>query len=984
MAVRANPTSYAVTSTTAVRYQVASAPAFPSATDWSIAIWHGPDNATGSITEFIFDVGNATTGSADTFHLYFWEASSATPRKYQFAIVGSEGTASSHTVTSTNAVTADGTWRLIVINYVASTKTFALKICPLGGSVSAEGSTTKSDFSGIAAGELLSFFRREVDDLRGQRNPAAEYSYQAQVLSDATIEAMAAGASITAQGITPVLYFPFTTAQQTQTNQGSASSSDATAANGSDIGSTVTHPFSTGPTSYALTGPASGLASTASGLWAITTNATVETDTVFTLASTDAGDVFRNSADSATITTVTITTGNDSAQFRLLPDATTGNRTVSVTDDQSLTDPSGEVYEVVSAATALVLSPSNLSVQVNDASSTVTVSLDGGIASNVSVTLSSDGSGTFSNGGSCTLEPGDTDETFTYTPTDTAGSPHTITATATGLSSDTTEVTVTDGPPNVTLSEPEGGCINLDDTTVTDNGSSPLVTLVLRGQACTDISATVRSWGFLFVYEADQETTPEFDMNIDTPEWHLSLLGDSLTAWRVPYSLDGGLTWQRMSTQGAGTHANGSDANHRHFSGVSVPANTPCIIGYDIVRRLQSPGGTEDTLSEWIADHPTKFAPGVTAAALSTPAYTPAYSPSVLPDYIAWMTTSASREDGQNVPSRPSYLPILEDPALSPDWGNPRVALACIAGGHPFEGVGRAIFIAMMNRILTDDSVGNALRKYLRIPFNPNVNEAGEQGGYWRSTPEQVARDYNRHFDSSTATVTNRIMAAFLDECDGYEVAGWLDFHGEGNSTPTIYGRQTNVPYQRLTAKLQALRASYDLALDADDGKRSWNWAIKAKGDGGLGARVAVIIERETIGTPNDADRVAMGEEIAVGFKQYLDENLIWIRPMGAITPGVAVEVRFVPAGGGLLPDDTTYDETDITPSATNGSFGAVTYVSSGGKQYWTADFTADAVGAVTMSFTNTQDLLSAGTLATGTAVATRGGAGRGMRRARH
>ncbi len=823
MAIRPNATSYVVTSTTPVRYQVASGPAIPSGSDWSIALWHGPDNATGSITEFLVDVGNAATNSASTFHLYFWEASGGTPRKYQFSVVGSEGTASSHTVTSTNAVTVDGTWRLIVINYTSSTKTFALKICAAGGSVSSEGSTTKSDFAGIASGKIWSFFRREVDDLRGQRNPTAEFSFQSQTLSDANINALAAGAAITSLGITPVLYFPFTTAQQTQTNQGSASSSDATASNSSDIGTTVTHPFSAGSPSG-------------------------------TVAVTNANDTSSASGTPIVTGTVAKTNANDTASAS----GATGS------------DPVGAAAIVNAADTA-------------SASGTVL--------------------------------------------------------------------------PSVTITElVDGGSINLSTVVTTANGASPITRFSPRVQACTDISATARWWGFAFTYQADQATTPIFEVRTTSPaEWHLATLGDSLTAWRPAYSIDGGVTWQRATSQSAGTVANGADANHRNFTLGTIPAKTPCIVANDTPRGLTIPAGVEDTLAGWIAAHPTKFQPSATAQALTNPSYTPTYGGSTLVSHIAWMTTAGTREDGAAVPSLPAYGTVLDDLESYPETGNSKVEAIFICGGHPSEGVGRKIMTAAINQILQSSTNGNLLRKYVRFRIFPNINPAGEYSLYWRSTPEQVTRDYNRHFDSSNSTVTNRVKTALTTEVSGKPLAAFCDFHGEGNTTPTVYGRQTDAGYLRFKSKLIAKRPSTDFSLDADDGKRSWNW-----GKDTLGAAFAAIIERETIGTPDEADRELNGQQIADSLAEYLSENLLIAVPQGTFQPGVATTVWVQASAGGrtpALPSGVTPTSSDLGVIATNATVGAISWVSASSR--WEFTVTPTAAGAGSLAITNTLNLIN-------------------------
>lgn len=885
MAWRANPTSYAGTSTSAVRLRNASGPALPSNADWCIGIWHRLDNITGAFTEFMVDVGAGATNAASTLQ-FFWKNSTfaTNPSHYQFVCVGSEGTASSQTFDSTSTFAADSTDRLLVIQYTTLTKTFSLRTCAKGASVSAQGSVQKLDFLGIASGKVWALGRREVDSLRGSRNSAAEFFFVNSALTDAQIEDIAVGVPVddasVSPTIAPVIYLPLLTAAQTQTNDGSGGSSyDFTAANGSDIGATTTHPFAgaTPPTSWDLTGPTSGSAGAVSTALTITLDQPAQSTITFTMASTDAGDTFRDAADANTITTVQITSGNSTAQFRLLCDASTGARTVSATDDGGLTDDSG-----------------------------------------ISYTATTD--------------------------------------------------------PVVTISNPaDGGNINLASTTVTANGTSPIITLVPHVEACTDISATARWWGFKFAYEADQDTTPIVNVRVTSPaEWHLSLLGDSLTAWRPPYSTDGGQTWSRVSAQSAGTHSDSGDTDYRTFQLPTIASGTEVLIAYDIPRGLTAPGGVEDTLTDWLTGaDAAKFQPSPTAVALSNPSYTPTYGDGVLQAYIAWMSTASTAVGSRSIPALPAYGLTLDDSGQGPEAGNAKVDVVIICGGHPSEGVGRKTLTAFIDRVLQADTEGNGLRKYCRFRLLPNINPAGEYALYYRSTPEQVTRDFNRQWDSTNSTVTNRARTAMVTDVDGNTVAAFFDMHGEGNTTPTLYGRQDNTGYVRYKAKLQTLRGTTDFALDADDGKRSWNWAIAAPSpdpDDGLGAWLAVISERETIGSPNEPDRQAWAEEQSIALYQTLAENRLLAVPHGSFVVGEAVEVRFRTPGSAFT-SGLTIAAADLTPAGTNGTFGAVAY-NAGGK-YFSAEFTPTAPGAVTITTTNDQDWIDVQFSATATEGAT-------------
>jgi hypothetical protein len=100
-----------------------------------------------------------------------------------------------------------------------------------------------------------------------------------------------------------------------------------------------------------LTGPSSGNCLEASTNFTVTITNPPSGDTVITFASTDGGDVF-------TPTTRTLNSGTLSATFTVTPDATSGARTISITNDRSISNPAGVSY--TAAATALSILGANL------------------------------------------------------------------------------------------------------------------------------------------------------------------------------------------------------------------------------------------------------------------------------------------------------------------------------------------------------------------------------------------------------------------------------------------------------------------------------------------------------------------------------------------------------------------------------------------------------------------------------------------------
>lgn len=107
----------------------------------------------------------------------------------------------------------------------------------------------------------------------------------------------------------------------------------------------------TPPTSYTVTGPSGGLANTTSTAFTVTLNNPAVTTVNVSFTSSDAGDVFRNNADTSTITSVAITAGNTTALFKILPDSTAGGRTITFSDDAGLTDQTPLTYTVSAGTT---------------------------------------------------------------------------------------------------------------------------------------------------------------------------------------------------------------------------------------------------------------------------------------------------------------------------------------------------------------------------------------------------------------------------------------------------------------------------------------------------------------------------------------------------------------------------------------------------------------------------------------------------------
>lgn len=168
---------------------------------------------------------------------------------------------------------------------------------------------------------------------------------------------------------------------------------------------------STSATSVTLSGPSSGSVGTASTNFTVGADGTITGTVTVTPSDSGSGGTF-------TPTTVNISSGSPTTTFTYTA-ASSGAKTISVTNNGGLSNPSPITYTATSgAATALTLSGPS-SGAVSTASTNFTVAANGSLASSVNVTPSDSSSGGTFTPLSLTLTSGSTSGTFTYTPSST-------------------------------------------------------------------------------------------------------------------------------------------------------------------------------------------------------------------------------------------------------------------------------------------------------------------------------------------------------------------------------------------------------------------------------------------------------------------------------------------------------------------------------------------------------------------------------------
>jgi peptidoglycan hydrolase-like protein with peptidoglycan-binding domain len=188
-------------------------------------------------------------------------------------------------------------------------------------------------------------------------------------------------------------------------------------------------PEDTSATALTLTGPTSGIEDVASSVFIVAPNGTLSSSVTVTPASTGGG--------SFSPSTVTLTAGSPTSTFTYTP-STVGTKSISITNNGGLTNPSARSY-VVSAgvATAVTLSGPTSGI-VDIISGNFTIGVNGSLSDTITVTPSVSGGGTLTPT-SIQLGSSVNSATFTYTPASSGSKSITLSNTG-GLTNPTAHV----------------------------------------------------------------------------------------------------------------------------------------------------------------------------------------------------------------------------------------------------------------------------------------------------------------------------------------------------------------------------------------------------------------------------------------------------------------------------------------------------------------------------------------------------------------
>ena len=164
--------------------------------DWCIAVWTYVDDNTGTTYQYLIST-NALNAN-NSFNLFLGEAAQVTDaNKWGFNVEDGDGT-NPGTIFA-GATGADSTWRLIVAQRntgAAAGQEFELWFCEVGGVASKENTATDADFAAINGGDWDIGRRADGDADRYYGSIAAEVFKGDFALTQAQIEALAAGLPI--------------------------------------------------------------------------------------------------------------------------------------------------------------------------------------------------------------------------------------------------------------------------------------------------------------------------------------------------------------------------------------------------------------------------------------------------------------------------------------------------------------------------------------------------------------------------------------------------------------------------------------------------------------------------------------------------------------------------------------------------------------------------------------------------------------------
>jgi len=126
----------------------------------------------------------------------------------------------------------------------------------------------------------------------------------------------------------------------------------------------------------------------------------------------------------------------------------------------------------------------------------------------------------------------------------------------------------------------------------------------------------------------------------------------------------------------------------------------------------------------------------------------------------------------------------INDPSSSHE--KKKVLLA--GGNHPCETPGSHALEGMIDFLLSDSPQAVSLRRMADFFVYPQVNPDGRIAGYYRSTPENPSKDYNRYWDKPAGLTDMTAVRSAMILDTGGDVDYLFDFH-------SMFGPWSRAPY---------------------------------------------------------------------------------------------------------------------------------------------------------------------------------------------
>ena len=190
-------------------------------------------------------------------------------------------------------------------------------------------------------------------------------------------------------------------------------------------------------------------------------------------------------------------------------------------------------------------------------------------------------------------------------------------------------------------------------------------------------------------------------------------------------------------------------------------------------------------------------------------------------NFVLGRTGGGTDELGRLVGQQDLYAYRVSD--FSAGGCKKRVVLT--AGNHSGETTANWTLQGMVDFLTSDDPVAAALRQTAEFLVYPMTDPDGRYAGYFRSNPENPAKDHNRYWNSPGGfTDLTQIVSAMRAD-SGEDVDCFLDFHSSGWSGSL--GMMAGRPSQELSAFMEALiqrepDANHIYYLDAPGAASNW------------------------------------------------------------------------------------------------------------------------------------------------------------------